>query len=310
MNLPKTVQLVEVGPRDGFQMETRFLPTKLKVRTIEALADAGFQEIEATSFVHPKVVPQMADAAEVMARIRRRPGVRYWALVPNLRGAERALEARVDGLRQVISVTETYNRRNIGQSVDASLRGLEKVVRRAETAGTPVEAVLAAALGCPMEGEVSFEVVVEVAQRSVAAGATAIGLADSAGLGNPLQVRRLLDAVREALPDVPLWLHLHDTRGFGLANALAGLQAGIHRFDTSLGGLGGCPTVVGASGNIPSEEMIYLCRNMDIETGVDLATVRSASRVLGEFLDRKLESRVLYAGTLEELVARNERETP
>jgi hydroxymethylglutaryl-CoA lyase len=310
MNLPKTVHLVEVGPRDGFQMETRFLPTELKVRTLEALAEAGFREIEATSFVHPKVVPQMADAAEVLTRVRRRPGVRYLALVPNLYGAERALEARVDGLRQVISVTDGYNRRNVGQTVEESLRGLGEVVRRAEPSGVAVEAVLAAAFGCPLEGEVSTEVVVDVAQRSVAAGARALGLADSAGLGHPLQVRRLLDAVRQALPEVPLWLHLHDTRGLGLANALAGLEAGIDRFDTSLGGLGGCPTVVGASGNIPSEEMIYLCDAMGIETGVNLAAVRQASGVLGDFLGRRLESRVLYAGTHDELVARNARKTP
>ena len=305
LKLPKHVRVVEVGPRDGFQMERQFIDTGLKIRTIEALADAGVPEIEATSFVHPKVVPQMRDAAEVLTRIRRREGVRYLALVPNRRGAESALAAKPDALRQVIVVTESYNQRNVGLSVAESIEDFGAIVRLAEGAGCPVNAVLGAAFGCPIEGEVPIGRVVDVARRCVDLGCREIGLADSAGLGNPLQLRRLVDAVRRALPDVPLWLHLHDTRGMGMANAMAGLEMGIDRFDTALGGLGGCPMVAGASGNIATEEMIYLCQEMGLTTGIDLAGVRAASRALEDFLGRQLPSRVLRAGTHDELMALN-----
>lgn len=305
MSLPKSVQLIDVGPRDGFQMETRFIPTDLKIATIEALVEAGVREIEATSFVHPEVVPQMADAAEVLDRIERRPGVRYLALVPNRKGAELALAARADGLRQVIVVTESYNQRNVGLSVDESIRAFGDIARQADAIGVPADAVLGAALGCPMEGEVAVEHVVEVARRCVDLGSDQIGLADSAGLGNPLLVRRLIDAVRTALPATPLWLHLHDTRGLGMANALAGLEMGIDRFDTSLGGLGGCPVIAGASGNIATEEMIFLCHEMGLHTGLDLSIVRQASRRLESFLERQLPSRVLRAGTRDEVMALN-----
>ena len=303
--MPRRVRLVEVGPRDGFQMESRFLPTELKIATIERLVGAGVREIEATSFVHPGVVPQMADAENVLAGLERRPGVAYLALVPNLRGAERALAAGVDGLRQVIVVTERYNQRNVGLSVDESVRIFGEVARRSEADGLEANAVLGAAFGCPLEGEVPLARVVEVARRCVELGSRQIGLADSAGLGNPLQVRRLVTEVREALPDVPLWLHLHDTRGLGLANALAGLEMGIDRFDTALGGLGGCPVIAGASGNIATEEMIYLCQEMGLSTDLDLSGIREASRAVESFLERELPSRVLRAGTRDELVALN-----
>ncbi len=301
----KKLRIVEVGPRDGFQMEGRFIPTELKVETIDRLADAGLRDIEAVSFVHPRVIPQMADAAEVMAGITRRPGVRYLALVPNLKGAERALDSGVDGLRLVVCVTETYNRNNVGLSVDQSIELFSSIVRLAEPAGVPVSAVLAVAFGCPFEGEVPEDRVLELAEEFLNRGSAELGIADSAGLAHPLQVRRLLGRLGAAHPDVRKWLHLHDTRGFGIANAVAAMEAGIDSFDTSLGGLGGCPIMKGASGNIATEEMVYLCREMGIETGVDLDGVRDASRTMSAFLERELPSRVLAAGTREELVARN-----
>lgn len=303
--LPKTVRIVEVGPRDGFQMEGRFIPTELKVETIDRLAAAGIRDVEAVSFVHPRVIPQMADAAEVMARIERRPGVRYLALVPNLKGAERALEAGADGLRLVVCVTETYNRNNVGLSVAESVELFSDVVRLAEPAGVPTSVVLAVAFGCPFEGEVPEDRVLELAREFLDRGSAELGIADSAGLAHPLQVRRLLGRIGGAFPDVRKWLHLHDTRGFGIANAVAAMEQGIDTFDTSLGGLGGCPIMRGASGNVATEEMIYLCREMGIETGVDLDAVRYASRAMERFLERDLPSRVLAAGTREELVARN-----
>jgi hydroxymethylglutaryl-CoA lyase len=308
MELPERVTIVEVGPRDGFQMEQRFIPTELKVATIERLAAAGLPAIEAVSFVHPRVIPQMADAVEVMLRVGRRPGTRYLALVPNLEGAERALSTEVDGLRLVVCVSETYNRKNVGLSVAESLATFGDVARLAEGAGVPVSVVLAVAFGCPFEGEVPQQRVLELAARFLAAGSAELGLADSAGLAHPLQVRRLLRRVNEAFPKVPKWLHLHDTRGLGIANATAAMEEGVDTFDTSLGGLGGCPIMQGASGNIATEDFAYLCREMGIETGVDVDAVRDASRQLQGFLDRPLPSRVLAAGTREELLARNRAE--
>lgn len=308
MELPERVTIVEVGPRDGFQMEQRFIPTELKVATIERLAAAGLPAIEAVSFVHPRVIPQMADAVEVMLRVSRRPGTRYLALVPNLEGAERALSTEVDGLRLVVCVSETYNRKNVGLSVAESLATFGDVARLAEGAGVPVSVVLAVAFGCPFEGEVPQQRVLELAARFLAAGSAELGLADSAGLAHPLQVRRLLRRVNEAFPKVPKWLHLHDTRGLGIANATAAMEEGVDTFDTSLGGLGGCPIMQGASGNIATEDFAYLCREMGIETGVDVDAVRDASRQLQGFLDRPLPSRVLAAGTREELLARNRAE--
>lgn len=302
-SLPPTVEVIEVGPRDGFQMETTFIPTELKVETIDRLADAGLKKIEATSFVHPKFIPQMRDAADVMARIRRRPGVEYLALVPNLRGAERALEAGVDALRMVICVTETYNQRNLRMAVEQSVEIFGHVVRLAESAKVPVSAILAASFGCPFEGPVHDATVLALSRRLVDAGSHHMGFGDSAGVAHPLQVERLLRRLRGQHPDVPLWIHLHDTRGFGLANAYAALQAGIHRFDTSLGGLGGCPVIQGATGNIASEDFVYLCRQMGLSTGVELDPIRQASRRLQDFLGRPLPSRVLAAGTFDELVA-------
>jgi len=305
MALPERVRIVEVGPRDGFQMESRFIPTELKIETIDALARAGLQEIEAVSFVHPRVIPQMADASEVLAALERRPGVRYSALVPNLRGAERALEAGVDGLRLVICCTETYNRNNVGLSIEQSLDLFAEIVALAEPAGVPASAVLAVAFGCPFEGEVPRERVLRMASRLVDQGSRELGLADSAGLAHPLQVKDLVTRVASETRGTRIWLHLHDTRGLGLANAAAALEVGIDTFDTSLGGMGGCPVMQGASGNIATEDFAYMCREMGLETGVDIDGVRSASRIMEKFLERSLPSRILAAGTREELYARN-----
>lgn len=302
--LPSRIQLIEVGPRDGFQMETTFIPTELKIATLDRLSASGLTAIEATSFVHPRVIPQMADAAQVLSGMARRDGVRYLALVPNRRGAERAVAAGADGLRLVVCATETYNQRNVGLSVDQSLRDFEEIVRLGEKDDVEVSAVMAAAFGCPFEGEVADDTVIALARRFVDAGAYRVGLGDSAGLAHPLQIKRLLRRYRAEV-DHPLWLHLHDTRGFGIANTIAALEEGVTRFDTSLGGLGGCPVMKGASGNVATEDLVYLCAEMGIETGVDLGAVREASRHLQDFLGRPLASRVLQAGTRDELVARN-----
>ncbi len=304
-SLPKRVQIVEVGPRDGFQAEDRFLPTELKIQLLGDLAAAGLSHIEVTSFVHPKVIPQMEDAVEVMTAARELDGVKRISLVPNLKGAQRALEAGSEELRLVVCVTEAYNQRNVGLTVGQSLELFAEIVALAEPKGVPASAVLAVAFGCPFEGLVEESRVVELARQFAQRGSAQIGLADSAGLGNPVQVRSLVRGVQQALPEMPLWLHLHDTRGLGMANALAALEAGVTTFDTSFGGLGGCPVMKGATGNIATEDLVYALHTMGVETGVDLDRLRRASRRLASFLGRKLPSRVLAAGTHRELVDRN-----
>lgn len=301
--LPDRVTVVEVGPRDGFQMETTLIPTELKVAVIDLLSLSGVPKIETVSFVHPRVIPQMADADEVMARIERRPGTTYSVLVPNLKGLDRALTARADAVRLVVCATETYNRRNVGLSIEESLRQLEEMVARASDAELAVEAVVAVAFGCPFEGEVPEARVVELAKRFVKAGVREVSVADSVGLAHPLQIRRIVKRLRQELPETPLALHLHDTRGLGLANVLAALEEGVATFDSSLGGLGGCPITTVASGNVATEDLVNLCEEMDLETGIDLGPLREASRKMEAFLGRRLPSHVLAAGTREELYA-------
>lgn len=302
--LPRRVRVIEVGPRDGFQMEERFIPTELKVEIVEALAASGLPEIEAVSFVHPKVIPQMRDAADVMEQVHRRPGVVYSALVPNLKGAERALEAGADALHVVICASETYNRKNVGLSVDESIAELGRIAELVAGA-VPVCATLAVTFGCPFEGQLPDHRLMELAIHLQEQGIDELGLADSAGLGYPVLVRRILRRVKEELPGLPLRMHLHDTRGLGLANAFVALEEGVEAFDTSLGGLGGCPIMRSASGNIPTEDFSNMCHELRIATGVTVAGVCAASRRMQEFLERTLPSRVLAAGTRKDLYARN-----
>lgn len=303
--LPARARIIEVGPRDGFQMERRFVPTALKIETALALAAAGLREIEVTSFVHPRVIPQLADAEAVMAAVRGVDGPRWIALVPNQRGARRALAAGAHAVRLVIAVTDAYNRRNVGSSVDESIAGFGAIAADARAAGAEASVVLGVALGCPIEGEVPAAEVAGVARRCVDLGAAEIGIADSYGVANPLAVRRAIRAVRRAVPATPLWMHLHDTRGMGLANALAALEEGVAAFDVAFGGLGGTPIMKGASGNIATEDLVYMLHEMGVATGVDLDAVRAVSRRLQGWLGRVLPSHVLLAGTREELVARN-----
>ena len=225
-------------------------------------------------------------------------GTRIWPY-------ESEQEAIADALRLVVCVTETYNRKNVGLTVDESAALFAEIVVAARTAGVPVSVVLAVAFGCPFEGEVPEERVLDLARRFVDLGSEALGIADSAGLAQPLQVRALIGRLRREVEGTPLWLHLHDTRGLGLANALAAMEQGVDTFATSLGGMGGCPIMKGASGNIASEDFVYMCHEMGLETGVDLGALRAASRRMETFLERALPSRVLAAGTREELVARN-----
>lgn len=296
MQLPERVLVTDVGPRDGLQSEAAFVPTERKVALIEALAAAGVPRIEATSFVHPRAVPQMADAEAVMAAIRRRPGVRYTALVPNARGAERALAARADELNVVTSATETMNQRNLRMSIAESIAACREVVRLAERAGVPVNGTVSVAFGCPYEGDVPTEQVVAVVARLVDAGVREVSLADTIGVGNPRQVEALVEAVRARWPTLPLGLHFHDTRGLGLANVLAGLQAGVTRYDASVGGVGACPFAPGATGNICTEDLVYMLHELGVATGIDLAALLEAARLLPAMLGHDVPSRLLRAG--------------
>lgn len=299
--LPAKVSIIEVGPRDGFQMETAFIPTETKVAIINALVTAGVTKIEATSFVSPKVIPQMRDAAEVMQRVDRHPGVTYTALVPNVTGAELAVQARVNSMRVVVCATELYNQRNVRMSIEESLKACEKILEVGAASNISVEVAIGLAFGCPLEGYVPESRVEELTRSLTQMGYDEVSIADTVGLANPAQIRRLMGRLRLCFPDVHFSLHLHNTRGLGLSNVLAALEEGIDTFDSSLGGLGGCPVVPGGSGNISTEDLAHMLSEMGIETGVDIEGVMTASRIAESFLKRSLASYVLRAGTREQV---------
>jgi hydroxymethylglutaryl-CoA lyase len=308
MKVPPRVTIVEVGPRDGFQVEREFIPTELKVEAVNTIADAGLRKIETSSFVSPKFVPQLADATEVFGAINRRPGTKYTALVPNLKGVERAIEAGADGVRLVVTTTETYNRKNVGMSVDQSMEVCRQIMERVEGEPLSVEAVVALAFGCPFEGPVSSDRVSEMAHRFVQMGVRELSIADSVGLGNPVQIAATMKRLTSELENIRFSLHLHDTRGLGLANVVAALQVGIDTFDASIGGLGGCPVLSNGAGNIATEDLVNLCEEMGIETGVDIEKIQGISLKMQDFLGRRLPSRVLSAGTPGQLYDRIRRE--
>ncbi len=295
MTVPPAVTIVEVGPRDGLQNEAAAIPTADKVRFVHALADAGHRAIEVSAFVSPKWVPQMADAAEVFAALARKPGVRYTALVPNAAGLERALAAGVDEVAVFTAASETFSQRNINQSIDESLTRYGEVIGRATAAGLRVRGYVSCACGCPFEGPVAPAAVLRVTQALLDAGVYEVAVSDTIGIGHPGQVRELLRYLGAAVPSDRLALHFHDTRGTALANVLAGLDAGITTFDASAGGLGGCPFAPGASGNLATEDLLYMLDGLGVDTGVSIAGVAAASTALAARLDHPLRSRYLQA---------------
>jgi hydroxymethylglutaryl-CoA lyase len=265
------VTITEVGPRDGLQNEAVQVATEDKLRLVEALVDAGLRHIEATSFVHPKWIPQLGDADELARRLPRRQGLVYSALVPNERGYDRARAAGIDHVLVFLSASESHNQANVNRPVDASLAALEPLVARAKRDGTHVAVGISCSFGCPFEGPVSADRVMAIARRLVDAGVDAVGLADTVGHGNPAQVRDLFERARAELPaGIELVAHLHDTRGLGLANALAALEAGVTHLDSAIAGLGGCPYAPGATGNVATEELVYMLEAMGVSTGVAL----------------------------------------
>jgi hydroxymethylglutaryl-CoA lyase len=293
--LPPAVDIREVGPRDGLQIE-RPIPTDDKLRMLEGLVAAGLRRIEATSFVSPRAVPALADAAEVAAALPQWPQVRWSALVAGRGGAERALAAGLTELEYVISAADGHSRANVGRTTDESSALVPVVSGLVRGVQGHLEVIIATAWDCPFDGPTPEQRTVDVARRAVDDGADSLSIADTIGTVTPLRLVRLLDAVRAACPGVEVGIHLHDTRGSGLANALAALQSGVTQLDASVGGLGGCPFAPGASGNIATEELVYLAEEMDVATGVDMLRVIEVARQVEQVLDKPLPSGLMRAG--------------
>lgn len=296
MSLPSSVRIREVGPRDGIQSERAQVATKDKVALIHALQSSGLRWIEAVSFVSPKAIPQMEDAREVWAGVERDPNVFYSALVPNQKGAEIAVEAELDGLQVFIAATDSYNLKNVRKRVDESLADVEAVVGVGRAAGIPVEGTISTAFGDPYEGDVEPRRVVSVAQAMTDLGIQAISFGDTTGMATPRRVAELIEALRDALPDLVINMHFHDTRGTGLANVLQALELGIDYFDSSVGGMGGSPYAAGATGNVVTEDLVHMLNDMDIQTGVDLERLLEAARLAQRLVKGELPSKVLKAG--------------
>lgn len=294
MDLPKAVEITEVGPRDGFQNIKEFIPTETKLEIIEQLIGCGFKKIEVTSFVHPKAVPQMADAAEVLTTLKRKfTDVGFIVLTPNLKGVANAIEAGADEIAYIISASERHNFENTKQTIDQSLQGLSEVCKI--KGNTKVRLAIPTAFICPWTGEVSPDNVAKIIEHGLSAGVSEIGLGDTLGAANPMQVKNLIGIVRNKFPSLNPILHLHDTRGMGLASVLACLQEGATRFETSIGGLGGCPFAPGAAGNIATEDLVNMLDGMGIATGIDFEKLMKATYRAQELLPVPISSRMASA---------------
>ena len=298
MKIPvETVKIVEVGPRDGLQNEKVTIPTEAKVEYITTLADAGLRVIEAGAFVSPKWVPQMADTADVYRNIPKDPGVEYPVLVPNMKGLERAMEAGVKSIAIFTAASETFNKRNINMTIEESFANYAPVVARALQERMRVRGYVSTAFGCPYEGDVPPEKVLEVCARLLDLRCYEVSVGDTIGVGTPTQVQGVIGMLLQVIPAGKLAMHFHDTRGTALANTLAALEMGIATFDASSGGLGGCPFAPGASGNLATEDLVYMLDKMAIETGVNLERLVAASSIVAPYLDHPLPGRYLQACT-------------
>ena len=295
MTLPRRVRIVEVGPRDGLQNEPAMISTSDKVAFVDRLSEAGYGIIEVSAFVSPKWVPQMADAGDVLSRIVRRPGTKYTALVPNLTGLDRAVAAKVDEIAIFAAASESFSQRNINQSIAASLDTYRAVCSAARERGLPVRAYVSTAFGCPFEGAVNPAAVADVSAALVEMGAYEVAVSDTIGIAHPGQVSTVVSAVRRRVPLDRIALHFHDTRGTALANVLTALHLGVRTFDASAGGLGGCPYAPDATGNLATEDLLYMLDGLEIETGVSLDKVLAASRFIEAKLGHPLASRYAAA---------------
>jgi hydroxymethylglutaryl-CoA lyase len=292
---PAAISLREVGPRDGLQNEDP-IPTSAKVQLLDALSATGVRRIEAVSFVHPKAIPAMADADDVWARIWRNPDVDYSALVPNLRGAQRAVDAGFGEIEVVVSASDAHNRANVNRSTDESLAEIHAIVDLAHRNGATCQLIVSTAFGCPYSGDVPVERVLDVVGRGVADGVDGICYGDTTGMATPVRVSSLVTRTRQRFADLPLGLHFHNTRGTGLANVLIALQLGVTDFDASVGGLGGCPYAPGATGNVCTEDLVHMVADMGIDTGVQLGALLDAAALAEKLVGHTLPSQVLRAG--------------
>lgn len=307
--LPRRVDVYEVGPRDGLQNELRTLPTRDKARLIEALVASGEKRIEVTSFVSPKWIPQLADAEEVLRLVGRKPGVTFSALVPNLKGLVRAREAGLEEAAVFISASESHSKKNINKTIAEALETSREVTAAATQAGMRVRGYLSTVWGCPYEGHVPVERVVDICRKLVDMGLYQLSLGDTIGVGTPRQTEEILEALMKYIPVEKLALHMHDTRGTALANALVGLSAGVTTFDASIGGLGGCPYAPGAAGNLATEDAVFMFHGMGVETGIQLDKLVEAGELAQQLIGRKLAGKFLQAalGEREKRASRREK---
>jgi hydroxymethylglutaryl-CoA lyase len=295
-SLPAAVSIYEVSPRDGLQNEAAAVATHGKLRLIGALADAGLRRIEATSFVSPKWIPQLADGDEVAKRLERRPGVTYSALVPNAKGLERARAAGMEEIAVFLSASETHNRKNVNKTIAQSLEGFRDVVGPAREHGMRVRAYVSTVWGCPYEGDVDPAKALSIARTLVEMGSYQISLGDTIGVGTPQQTKRIVKMFLAEMPPTQIALHMHDTRGMALTNDLIGLELGVTTFDSSIAGMGGCPYAPGAAGNVATEDLVYMMHGLGVETGVDLDRLIEAGRVAEAIVGRALPGKVHQAG--------------
>lgn len=296
LSCPANVEINEVAPRDGLQIEARFVPTEEKIRWINALSKTGLRRIEATSFTSPKAIPNLRDATDVVTGIQRREGVDITVLVPNVKGTERALACQVDEINLVMSASDSHGLANLRMTPKQSLEQFAAILDASKDSGVFINASLSTTFGCPFEGEVSETQVLELVEQLIGLGIQGITLCDTTGMANPAQVKRLCEAVLERWPQTPFTLHFHNTRGMGLANALVAWQAGITRFDASLGGLGGCPFAPGASGNVCTEDLVHMFETMGVDTGVDLDALLEVAATLPDLLGHYVPGQVVKAG--------------
>lgn len=296
------IHIQEVIPRDGFQIERNFVPTDKKINLINELSDCGLSKIEVTSFVSPKAVPNLKDAEEVVTSIKRNPDVTNVALIANVRGAERAIAAHIDEINLVMSASATHNKKNVNRTHEESLAGFNEIMSRVHGTGIKVNGSVATSFGCPFEGEIAENAVQHFIDKYISMGMDSITLADTTGMANPVQVKRLVGKVIDQIGDIPLTLHFHNTRGMGLANVVAAIEAGATRFDSSLGGIGGCPFAPGATGNICTEDLVHMLHEMGLETKVNLDKLIELSKGLPELLGRNdIPGQIVKAGKVTDL---------
>jgi hydroxymethylglutaryl-CoA lyase len=301
MNTSNEVNITEVCPRDGFQSLPETVPTDEKVAYINQMIECGFKQIEVTSFVHPKAVPQLKDASEVLQKINRPSHVKLRALIPNLKGLERAIDVNVDKVKLMLSATDSHSRHNANATTFKAMKGFEPLVQRAESSPVHVGGSISVAFGCPYEGNVPIERHIEIAKRYEQMGITDISLADTTGMANPVKIRKVINALREEFPDFRFSLHLHNTRGMAFANAVAGFEEGIVDFDSSVAGLGGCPYAPNASGNIATEDLVHGFEEMGIKTGIYIDRIIDTARLLQQRFPNQADSFILKAGKCSDL---------